>query len=1598
MHREKPIGCLKKMDIKALIKKKNGVFTAMLALCSFFLSSPIGAQYLPVEEEAPEAILTAELGSADVDLFVTGSWEAALDGSVGLAFRKGIPPLLTQYPGMIRGAAFSQEPDLLLSLWIDQRYFFETSILAGYELNSLQTGYVNPDEGFLRQIILGVPAPPIESYGDALFSEGAKGSFGVSIETETDISLHNATLRIEDFGIKKKRYIGTKEISETVIHPAAYLRGRYFFLPDTEIDFIEIYEEVPANSQESVRADDGNYYAPLPKTAYRVSLSTGAVTLTEQARRRILVYYEKNGLPVGDPANGREALAGLQDGFPDPDANRIDFAFTDTGYLSVRLDELRVEIGAAAKGALLLYDPAAFSPFEDCGNYDAGFVLPEEQAEMQIEIGTPGAPLPGSEVDFLVSLFDPASFRIFNSSVESSQQPFRYPLASGFQFCYGPNARDGDNRVKERLLLIIRQDNEAFQLESPVAGSVIVRRNGFRETDFTVEQSGELIFDKPVSPGERIDVLYRTDSGEESTASLSFGLTNGFTIPGGLFAYITLAGNWNINPESYATTPDQYPGAIELHTGFELDREIIDTQADASLTVSTPDTTGVYRVFGGEENEAYFQVDEAAVFPSAAPSGFLEADRGILYYSDYVSYGVGGKSGLNRYDWSEIPPDQVFAYKNGNPTGPYAVSTTGDGVGSTAVALDFELEENGNWVGAQLPLSPGGEPPDLSRYEGIQFYWKYAPGDERKGSADDLEVYVQIGYLDEDIDGDGTLDAESSSFDSGFLFNDKTRNIRLTVGGRSDQPDFAQSSEDVNRNGVLDDEASSIVSRSFSFESAYYPESAWGQPVTLLFSEDERRRVRNASSWRIVVESASDEIVRNRLLVTGLAMLGSSFSTQPLAAGSVTASEKADTSLQESYPDIMSRFNPDGDPQKVTSFAWSGVDTTEGWTADGLSFGTPLADYKELCFFILGSKDTADTPRLTLNFDHSSQSALSVTFPLPKDNVWHRYSIDLASGNLTRDGEIIGSGEIDKSIAVIDSMSIRCTGSPSGVFLFDELHLSNTKLESGFSVQGIFSASSNDPILSAGDFPIIDKPRVEISALLTGNAVESGPSNAAARFSAVTGAEIAGAVAVTIEADADAGETFGLSGGHELSFPTFRSPVTITQRFRNYAEFEDNGYSHSLLLSGDMGGIVGMNIASDSSVDGDALSRDWSAGLDVFGRFPVSASADVSFSRLSTGYSPPANSYFIELADAFRLLSPVGKNGEFQRSASTEAELNASGETIAVVVIPSIGYKAVTGVQSLFSVDGEMSLNLPVSLRFDPSPGLKIEPYYTLELHRTSGGYTGNEVDDDLNAVAGVLSSQRDLYTVPVYDLFAPGLETIFSDSTTGSLSAEYKPTAGITISRSFGSYLRDLFIPAKLDIELQRSLLREEDSVTDTFSGGITLRATALNLFGSRGAYSRFSFYESDEYSWNTGVSAEFLSSELISYEILIRQLLFFTAGSETELSISNALRIAKADSLSWNGSLEPVFSWITPLPRGITLPLTDIELKKDVYFKHEESLALEFGGPSFLFAFLAGHSSELFLGDMGSARGVLHIGVSFENDTLLLGFEGGLRVKATF
>ena len=84
----------------------------------------------------------------------------------------------------------------------------------------------------------------------------------------------------------------------------------------------------------------------------------------------------------------------------------------------------------------------------------------------------------------------------------------------------------------------------------------------------------------------------------------------------------------------------------------------------------------------------------------------------------------------------------------------------------------------------------------------------------------------------------------------------------------------------------------------------------------------------------------------------------------------------------------------------------------------------------------------------------------------------------------------------------------------------------------------------------------------------------------------------------------------------------------------------------------------------------------------------------------------------------------------------------------------------------------------------------------------------------------------------------------------TDSSYAEYIPSLSFSLLRRYGSFIRDLFLPASLDISFSREMERDMDTWTDSFVTDLAFTSSALNLFGSRGAYPSFAWFETDEYS----------------------------------------------------------------------------------------------------------------------------------------------------
>ncbi|GAH89113.1 unnamed protein product, partial [marine sediment metagenome] len=116
------------------------------------------------EEEAPPAIFQAEIGDAEVDFFLSGSWETSLAGAAGILFGPdGTVLFPSAFPGLEAGQPFEQVPDLTFSILLMERYFIEASIIGNFleeeysyfDENYFRMGYEGKEDEFLKRLYIG---------------------------------------------------------------------------------------------------------------------------------------------------------------------------------------------------------------------------------------------------------------------------------------------------------------------------------------------------------------------------------------------------------------------------------------------------------------------------------------------------------------------------------------------------------------------------------------------------------------------------------------------------------------------------------------------------------------------------------------------------------------------------------------------------------------------------------------------------------------------------------------------------------------------------------------------------------------------------------------------------------------------------------------------------------------------------------------------------------------------------------------------------------------------------------------------------------------------------------------------------------------------------------------------------------------------------------------------------------------------------------------------------------------------------------------------------------------------------------------------------
>ena len=1524
------------------------------------------------------------------------------------------------FPGMTHGVIFEQEPDLLISLWLNQKYFFEASVIAGYELNTLLLGYDGFEDEFVRRVRIGNTDVNMSNYSLLSLSNSPLDSIGVAALFASERSRQEILLRLDRIENKKKVFIGNNEIIEAEIHLQSYLRGKLLILPDDNVDDLEILvETTPGDGNIVVTDIDGRTYSRPAAGQVFASFEKGVVLLKQVADTRIIAYYHKNGHPVGDAAIGKSALSGENTSFIDIDAPLIDFSFSSQMYFGVQMDSWKVDGGT--KDYLLLYDKGAFSPFEHMGVYQAGSVLPEKNWRSRIIFDS------DEEIESEINQ-DGQFFTLYRFSDDIRMPSNRYPFAMDFPHLYGPSREIKTGYTDRFLIHRTLYPIESFRLEDALEGSIRITRNDEPEMRFKIEPSGVVNFLAPVLPDDRLEISYKTSSQQSKGGDLLFGYGADFQFLPNLVMSAAIGLNWNIFAGSFSTKAADNPGSILAGVGADFKTDLVSVDVDGGISVSSSDTSGIFRLFGMEDHSIRIPMTETHLTPARAPDTppgtqvLSVLNRGKLLYKDYRTYAVSGTSFLNVYNWAELPTNQIFSYSDGSIPGPYIASSGDNTIGDPVIVLDYVLSDEDDWIGAQFPFFPNHSSPDLSTFDSLQFYWR------AEGAIDDLRIYIQIGAIGEDIDNDGLLDSESTELSQGFTFDDLSNDASLLIGGGSfGLGNDTLDSEDKNANGVLDrEDTGHIITREINgVDSDNFPSADW-KSVEIEFTKEERHKLSDARAIRFIIEKDELAEKQGRLLIGGLQINGSQLKADSQSFGSVIAQEIAEVvhypddqplgiekDEEVIFPEVQSIFHPSEEDQRVLEIKWKTISPDEGWHLTGLTSPVPSNSYGELNFFMKPSALTPDKQaNLQIDLTDNTEKGFHFEFPITEQDGWTRWNLDLRSGKVFADGALVNGANftVDNGTRHINKYHMKFTGTTDGLLLLDEIHLSDASISVGIGAAAVIELTPNSKGLSVFGIPILTNIffREEVSvrseaydAGVTSTAVTNGISSST-EFDAVS-------LYSGIHTELDVnwiGDLLLLSGGHRLAFPSFQSPLSFTDAF-NLKQFADGfSFSHSNRINAALPNIIELILSTTSSTYEETLTQLWNAELHSRWTVPASYSLLWRFLNVSSEYPPSHSGYFSKWSESFKLFLPRMDSDRSEREMSARMILTFELPSISLFFLPLFSYRNWGSGSRQQQNKGEIQLKIPLIFnegtlnRFSLNTTLKRSFSHSLQ------PVISNSINDDISIFWSNVSAQKYLLSIPFFDIFSSDVNTQFSVGTKDLQRAEYIPSVQLDFSRSFGSSIWDLLLPSAAGFGLTRELLREEDITSNLHTTKLQLRFAAINLFGKRGAYRLASLYETEEISSNlTFFAGTSDLSALETWDLIMQNYLAFYGEGDNELSIDNWFSISSDSDINVVDEATIAYTWYNDVERIIRIPLVNIDVENGVYYKNKESLSVSYHQDNEHLNIRARHATTLFVGSYGHIEGSVGFGIDsssvsgdLNTPTWLFGLEAGIQARVTF
>ena len=1626
---------------------------ALLAILAIFCakSAAFGDAVNLPQPEAPTTIFATKLGTVDVDFSLLGSWTAAASFGGGLLFAPGLPVrLLDSFPSLDQGFVFTQTPDITASLDIMKRFFLNVSVIGSFDNNYLQMGYKGGPGEALHSVVLGTQGITIPSSFLVHIPDQPKGSLGAMAQLISGGSTNDLLLRWDSTLPKTKTFIGKNELIEQETALNGYMRGMYFYLPDTNLDpgTLQVFIEDPNGTYLST-SGDGRKYRLATFNDVVLDSTQGLVSLINPVRGRILVFYKKGGSPVGTTTTATlpQDVGGVA---PRNPAGSQSFQFGSPpswpNYLGLDMTHRKVPLSGVPAACLLLWEPGDNSPFELDSAYAFSANPPTDVSKITIKLHSiNGAAVPSTSFVFQP---DPPNKRFLvlqNQTLRATFYNF-YPFNDPTGLIYGPNRDSLSGGLGYDLSVQMLTPVNDLVLEANIEpGSVSMTINGMPETRFTVEPvSGRVTLQVDVLPTDRIVITYRKAEAGVSGGDVLFAWRDRIPLSDASALTFSAGVRWNANPWSFSQVPYSKSGTVIATAGIEGTTNSLQYSAEAGVSYTNPDTTGILRLFGMEGNSIVVDLSEESAYPASAPDAsgmeigtLLQPNRGLLYYRDYRIYGALGSASLQTIE--ATPPSQM-PYLSGNRMGPYNVAGSDGNLNATSLVFEYSLAAS-QWVGADIPVSSGSDV-DLSNARAVTIRMRSGTGPLAMSGS--VNVYLQFGSISEDLDGSGVLKAELSSTDAGFAFVQANPPVTLKVGaGPQLTGNGKLDTEDVDANGILDlEDTFRIVTEGPTTVLS----SSW-QNFTFALSDTDRQKLMRARSVRIVIVESLGATATGEILMDSLSFEGTPFWPQtnlPSDKGKVQIQEVTENMAQTQpsggdfasrFPDTYKRFHPNGETNQVLETVWqaglSAPFAVQGFIPQGTSDspeGTGGIQYETVVSYIRAGPAAGTTYTFSLLDSASRGIVWAVPDSAFSVDVWHEVKVSKKDNTVTIDGTNIGPPlQFDSTYGSLGQLKITVGSGPPppGHLYVDEIYLTDPKSVFGAAFVGSLSAKFPGVILSAGRMPILANValRQDLALYSAGFAPLYGVPYAAEDLSSRShvDADLLYAKTSVDLSLRDQGGSLSAAGGHRVTVPNVASPVVVTDAF---SLSTTGGFTreNAVTLSAGPAATLTVDAAANASPDETdttgLLTQTWLSGLTLVPFPPFGISSTLALSQALTGYTLAQEWYGARWAHEYGLLLPWQGGADVTRTEKLDFKAGIPAAPLGVTLEGETAASGSNYTSSGFSQESDLATALSFLLKLgqgDSADSIGLSYRRAVSLQSTPG--SGPRFQQETSELARVLSLQGYyLQGIPLVEIFSDNTGTVLPAWQSASVTQGiYSPSLTLTAQRSYGSKVTDLFVPSGFELAVGQDLKRTVDLTQTITYVRPRISTRAVNLFGQLGSTPRLPWVQTDEYSFSVSASVDSTTPSAypqygtgpILSNFSVQAYATLTGLNENKLTLVETLRRDQISSIVFSNDAQALLEWRVLPAAGIPLPLIPPDIGLTGRFEHRESVDVTVGYQDTTtfhpFTLLVGHSTSLVYPGHGSIKASLNLGMDVE-DLLSSGlawrfaFRAALEAKLTF